>query len=216
MISTLLSLVGRLALRTAGWRYVHEAPHILRAVVIGAPHTSNWDFPFTVLVAWSLNVRFRWLGKHSLFDFPFGTFFRVLGGIPVVRHERKDMVSFAASHFEKYDQLVLLIAAEGTRKRVEYWKSGFYHIALKAKVPLLLGYFDYKNKVAGFGPVFYPTGDIKADMDHLRAFYSGIVGDVPENFGPVRLREEVPVEVEAPAEASLQTSGENKLERSSR
>jgi 1-acyl-sn-glycerol-3-phosphate acyltransferase len=159
------------------------------AVVIAAPHTSNWDLPFMLALAYALGVRPSWLGKRELFRWPFGWIMRLLGGIPVDRSARGDMVRQAVERFDA-GGLFLVIPPSGTRGRAECWKSGFYHIARGARVPIACGYLDYARRVGGIGLVFTPSGDVRADMDRLRAFYAPIRGRYPAHTTPVRLREE--------------------------
>jgi len=183
-------LIGRSWLRAFGWREEGERPNATTFVLIAAPHTTNWDLPFTLALSYVYDVPIRWAGKHSLFKPPFGPFMRLLGGVPIVRHERQNRVEQLAALFQQHEDLVLTVPAEGTRSRTEHWKSGFYHIAFTAKVPIVCGYLDYARKRGGFGLTFVPTGDIKTDMDRIRAFYEGKQGKFPEKFGPVRLRDE--------------------------
>jgi len=115
---------------------------------------------------------------------------RALGGIPVRRDKRENLVESLAALFEEYEDLALVVPAEGTRHHVDYWKSGFYHIARTANVPIVMSYLDYTEGRGGFGPAFYPSGDVRKDMDAIRAFYDGKQGKFPELFGHIRLREE--------------------------
>jgi len=135
-------------------------------------------------------LRISWLGKHKLFTPPFGWIMRAMGGVPVVRHKNQNTVSAMADAFTDHENLIVVIPAEGTRRRVEYWKSGFYQIALKAGVPIVPSYLDYSKKQGGFGPALIPTGDIQQDMQYLRDFYAPMKGKFADMFGPVRLREE--------------------------
>ena len=130
------------------------------------------------------------MGKDALFRPPFGWLMRRTGGIAIVRHERGGMVAQAARMLTSADELTLVVPAEGTRGRVSHWKSGFYHIARAANVPIVLGYLDYARRRGGFGPTIEATGDVRADMDKIRAFYSDKVARYPECFGDVRLKEE--------------------------
>ena len=141
-------------------------------------------------MAFVYDIPVRWMGKHTLFKAPFGTFFKRLGGIPIVRHRPGGVVGQMVEHFENNDSLVLMVPAEGTRSHVDYWKSGFYHIARGADVPVVLSYLDVSKKVGGVGPALALTGDFGADMDKIREFYSGMQGFRPENIGVIRLREE--------------------------
>lgn len=182
--------LARLFLKLTGWEPEGERPTAKKYVLIAAPHTTNWDFPYTLALAQIFNINIRWMGKHTLFAFPFGGIMKALGGIPIKRHTRGNLVQAMADDFVNHDELALTVPTEGTRSRVQYWKSGFYHIARKANVPIVMGYLDYKRKRGGFGPAFYPSGDLKKDMDAIRAFYADKTGKYPENFGPVRLKEE--------------------------
>ena len=149
-----------------------------------------------IAFAWYYGVQVAWLGKRQIFTWPFGPFFRALGGIPVVRERRTNMVDAMAkavvdTEIRGSGPLGLVIPAEGTRGRTEHWKSGFYHISRKSGLPIVLSYLDYERGVGGFGPdAIHPTGDIPNDMERIRAFYEGRQGRYPELFGPVRLAEE--------------------------
>lgn len=183
-------VLGRAYLRLIGWREEGGPPVQPPYVLIAAPHTTNWDLPHMLALSYVYDVPIRWAGKHTLFKAPYGWFMKALGGIPIVRHERRGRVQTLADLFEEYPDLVLTMPAEGTRSRREHWKSGFYHIARLAEVPIVCGFLDYGTKRGGFGPAIQPTGDLKADMDAIRDFYEGKAGLYPEKFGPVRLREE--------------------------
>ena len=186
----LKQLIGKAFLRVAGWKTDGEPPAVDRYVIIAAPHTSNWDMPFMLAMAFVYDIPVRWMGKHTLFKAPFGPFFKGLGGIPIVRHRPGGVVGQMVEHFENNDSLVLMVPAEGTRSHVDYWKSGFYHIARGADVPVILSYLDVSKKVGGVGPAIELTGDFGADMDKIREFYAGMQGFRPENIGVIRLREE--------------------------
>jgi 1-acyl-sn-glycerol-3-phosphate acyltransferase len=181
--------LSRLFLKLTGWKVVGTPPPAC-CIVIGAPHTSNWDFAYLVAMGTASGLQIGWLGKHSLFRWPFGWFAERLGGVPVRRDRRENLVQQVAKAFSETDALALCVPPEGTRKRTDYWKSGFYHIAAAADVPIAASFLDYRNKVGGFGPLLAPAGDITADMDVLRAFYADKPGKYPECFGEVRLREE--------------------------
>jgi 1-acyl-sn-glycerol-3-phosphate acyltransferase len=131
------------------------------------------------------------MGKDTLFRGPFGRILRRLGGIPVDRTHRGNLVRQMTELFEKSERLVLTVPAEGTRGYTPHWRSGFYHIARSANVPVVLGFLDYQRKRGGFGPELVLTGDMSQDMDEIRSFYSDKVGKYPESFGPVRLKEEM-------------------------
>jgi 1-acyl-sn-glycerol-3-phosphate acyltransferase len=185
--------LGRHVLRLLGWRTVGEFPRpgCDRCVLIAAPHTSNWDLPFMIAFAMAFELHISWMGKHTLFEGPFGRFMRWLGGIPVFRGERSGLVEDMAKLFAEREQLVLAIAPEGTRGRADHWKSGFYRIAREARVPIVPAYLDYGTRTAGFGPPILPSASsLRADMDQLRAIYAGKRGLYADDFGPVRLLEE--------------------------
>ncbi|MEM6955168.1 MAG: lysophospholipid acyltransferase family protein [Myxococcota bacterium] len=182
---------GLAFLRSIGWRLGGERPAPRKYVVIAAPHTSNWDFPITLGCLAAYDVDVKWVGKHTIFRGPMGPVMKRLGGVPVVRDRSTNFVAQMAGLFEEHDDFALTMATEGTRRRVDFWKSGFYHLARLANVPVVLGYLDYAKKEGGMGPAIELSGDVTADMDRVRAFYDGKVGCRPENFGPIRLRSEV-------------------------
>lgn len=178
-------LVGHAWLSAFGWRVEGVTDIPKKAVLIAAPHTSNWDFPFTLAVSYVLDLDFSWLGKHTLFEPPFGFIFRWLGGIPVDRRDRNNLVASVAQVLKENDELLLLIAPEGTRSRVGRWKTGFYYIALSAEVPIALGYLDFARKRGGILHVLHPTGDIEADMATIRQFYRSIEGKHPSRMSEI-------------------------------
>ncbi len=184
-------LLGALHLRLFGWRVEGALPaSIAKAVVVAAPHTSNWDLPFMLAVAFVLGVRPSWLGKRELFRAPFGWAMRALGGIPVDRGRRTNLVEQAVGRFGAAERLFLVIPPAGTRSMVKHWKSGFYHIARGARVPIVCAFLDYGRKVGGIRGIVEPTGDVGADMRRLRAFYADVRGKYPEQATPIQLLEE--------------------------
>lgn len=173
------------------WRVVrHTDPVPMPCVVIAGPHTSNWDFFAMVATARLNDVDMRWLGKREMFDGPLGWIFRGLGGVSVDRDAPGGLIGEMADLLRRSDDLVVVVPAEGTRDRVEHWKSGFYRIALEAGVPIQFTYVDAATRTSGFGPWIMPTGDVRADMDKVRAFYADKVGLRPDKFATPRLREE--------------------------
>ena len=162
--STLAQSIGRLILRLTGWRTEVIPPHTSRYVMIGAPHTSNWDFFAMLLLMTVERIPIRWMGKETLFRGPMGVIFRSLGAIPVNRGERTNMVEQIAAKFDEYDELVIGLSPEGTRKKTAYWRTGFYYIALKAEVPIVMAYIDYQERICGLGPSIKATGEIEADF----------------------------------------------------
>lgn len=160
------------------------------AVLIGAPHTSNWDFALMLAISWRHGFAPLWLGKHTLFKAPFGGIMRALGGIPVNRTNPGKLVEEVVARVRDGQQHFLVVTPEGTRHRGTVWKSGFYRIARDADLPLVLGYVDSTTRTAGLGPTIHLTGDVTADMDRIRAFYADKHGINPDDFTPPRLREE--------------------------
>jgi 1-acyl-sn-glycerol-3-phosphate acyltransferase len=181
--------IGRAWLRAFGWSVEGGVPDVPKAVVVAAPHTTNWDLPFTLAVAWALGIRIRWVGKHTLFRAPFGGLMRALGGVSVDRRGSNDAVSAIAALLERHQRLLLIIPPEGTREKADRWKTGFYYIALAADVPIILGYLDYQRKVGGLGHVFQPTGVLEDDVAAIRSFYSTIRGKYPERESEIVFRD---------------------------
>lgn len=182
-------LIGSLLLRLGGWRIHGELPDEAAVVAI-APHTSNWDFYWLLLVKWKLRLRPRFLGKHTLFRGPLGWFMYSLGGIPVDRSKTAGLVEQAAGVFRDAPGVKLAIAPEGTRRLTESWKSGFYEIARTAGVPVVPVTINYERRGIIIGQPLALTGDRRADMDRLREFFEAGKGRNPEQQGPVLLREE--------------------------
>jgi len=180
--------LANMVLKLFGWRAEGSLGGQPKCVLIVAPHTSNWDFPVMLLLAVALRLKVTWMGKHTLFRPPFGWIMRRLGGLPIDRGARHNMVEQAVESFRTHDRMVLAILPEGTRKRTPFWKSGFYHIAVGAHVPIALGFADYRRKVGGIGGMIVPSGDVDADMALIRDFYSGIIGKRPDQFGEIRLK----------------------------
>ena len=174
-------------MKLAGWRTHVVPPHTSSFVLIGAPHTSNWDFLLVLALIYIESIPIRIMGKDTLFRWPLGIFMRAIGAIPVNRRERTSMVDMIAARFEQEQNLIIGIAPEGTRSSAKHWRSGFYYIALKAKVPIVMAYLDYGNKVVGIGPNIKPTGNIDADFEKIRDFYSGIKGKFPRKQGTIKL-----------------------------
>lgn len=169
-----------LFLRVFGWRMEGQFPDISKCVMIAAPHTSNWDLPIMLFFAFAFNTKLYFMVKDAVFFWPFGRFFRWLGGIPIDRRKPNGVVAQSVQAFHDNEELVLVVPPAGTRSKVRYWKTGFYRIAEGAGVPIVLGFLDYGRKVGGVGPVVIPTGDIEADMETIRSFYDGITAKYPE------------------------------------
>ena len=176
------SLVRRIALLIfifAGWKVNGQPPTLAHYVVIAAPHTSNWDFIFTLCLAFIYRLDPVIMMKDTWFRWPLGPVFRWLGALPIDRSRANNMVAQSIAQFNQQDNLILVVPPSGTRKRVLYWKTGFYHIAHGAGVPIALGFLDYQRRVGGFGPTLRPSGDIDADMTAIRNFYRNIAGKYP-------------------------------------
>jgi 1-acyl-sn-glycerol-3-phosphate acyltransferase len=184
-------LIARFFLTLSGWSQEGARPAAHKFVLLAAPHTSNWDLVYLLALAALYGVDVSWMGKHTLFSPPFGGLMRRLGGIPIRRDRREAVVVQMARAFAERESLALVVPAEGTRGHVDHWKSGFYHIARTAQVPIVMGYLDYARRRGGFGPALIPTGDVSKDMDAIRDFYGDKVGKYPELCGEIRLAEEL-------------------------
>lgn len=181
ILTPLLRLLAILLLKLSGWKAVGRPLENARFVLIGAPHTSNWDFVLMLLVVLKLRLKLFWMGKNSLFPAPIGWLMKWLGGIPVDRSRHHNLVDHTVRQYQENPELIVLIPPEGTRSRVKEWKTGFYHIAVNAQVPVLMGYIDASKKEAGLADFFHPTGNIEVDMPAIRAFYADKTGINPEN-----------------------------------
>ena len=181
ILTPILRVISIVILRIIGWETKGKEISHQRFVLIAAPHTSNWDFPLMLLVILKLKLRIFWMGKDTLFPFPFAGLMRWLGGIPINRAASHNVVRETVRQYKDNKELVVLIPPEGTRSKVTKWKTGFYHIANLAKVPILLGYVDFKNREAGFVDFFYPTGDLESDMEEIRKFYAPLKGLIADN-----------------------------------
>ena len=170
-----------LILKIWGFKQTGNYPRdIPKKLYIVYPHTSNWDFPLGILMKGAIPMDVQYVAKDSLFKWPYGWLFRALGGIPVDRKKRTNFVEMMVGLYQKYNKLSFAIAPEGTRKKVEKWKTGFYYISLQAKIPLILVKFDYKNKKVHFSNPFFPSGDFDADMNLIARHFVGTVGKNPE------------------------------------
>ncbi len=178
VVNSTLRLISIVFLRLNGWQVTGVLPPgAAKSVLIAAPHTSNWDLPYTLMVAFTLRLNIYWMGKASIFRFPFGPLMRWLGGIAVDRTKSNNLVAASAQAIVDADGPVqLVVPPEGTRGRTRQWKTGFYFIAQQAQVPIVLAYMDYQRKRSGLGPVFTPTGDVEKDMAEIKQFYAGIKG----------------------------------------
>ena len=166
-----------------GWKIEGEMPkNISQCVIIGAPHTSNWDFVYAMAALRIIQVKPNYLAKKQLFWWPLSLLLKKTGGIAVDRSKSHNLVESIFTLFQSHEKLLMLFPAEGTRSAVKKWKTGFYWVALKAGVPVYMAYLDYGKRRAGIGPRLDVTGDIQADFKKIKAFYSGIQPCVEKNF----------------------------------
>ena len=156
--------------------------------MIAAPHTSNWDFPLGIMAIRAIRLDVSWIGKHTIFRWPFGWFFRWLGGTPVDRGHSEDLIQQMTDLFNRSDRLIFALAPEGTRRKTDHWKTGFYHIATAANVPIALGYLDFGRKQVGVTETFMPSGDIEADFQLIREYYQDKIGKNPENTSLIQVK----------------------------
>ncbi|HVM94810.1 MAG TPA: lysophospholipid acyltransferase family protein [Candidatus Acidoferrales bacterium] len=187
-VSAFMHGLAKLLFRLTGWKIEGGVPSPPRCVIIAAPHTSNWDAFVLVTAAYIFRVKLSWFVKDAAFFWPLGPIVRYFGGVPIDRLTRRNMVQQAIDQFAARDNFLLAVPPEGTRKHSTHWKSGFYHIARGAGVPIVLGYVDYKRKVAGLGPCFIPTDDLDADFKVFVEFYSHVTPKYPADKGIVAPR----------------------------
>lgn len=189
----LLRLFARFYLWVGRWRLEGEKPDHPKYVIIAYPHTSNWDFIYMKFCASIMGIELSWMGKKELFSpRPWGWFMKWLGGVPIDRSAAHGVVGEMVQALKNADALVLGVPASGTRRKTEHWRSGFYHIARQADVPIVLSDLDYGRKRARMGKVIMPTGDIVKDMETIRKWYGDTQGRDPSKMTPIRLREEAP------------------------
>lgn len=176
-------------LRLIGWRSVLAPLPGAKGIIVVYPHTSNWDFVIGVLYKISVGLPARWVGKHTLFRWPMRRLFLHLGGIPIRRNERSGFVEALLEEFARNDRMWLALTPEGTRSRTDYWKSGFYRIAVAGRLPVGLGFIDYSTRTIGIDTYLQLTGDVPADFARISAFYKDKRGCRPQNEGRIRLRQ---------------------------
>lgn len=186
----MIKLIARLFLAISGWKAEGQRPLARRFVLIAAPHTSNWDLVYLLAFASIFDLKLSFVAKQEIFRWPFGGLMRRVGGIPVRRDRRQNLVQQLAEHLQAASDMALTIPAEGTRSYVPHWKSGFYHIAMGASVPVVCGFLDYERRRGGFGPELTLSGHPSDDMEPIRDFYSGVKARYPDLAGEIRLKEE--------------------------
>lgn len=175
--------ISKFILYLFGWKVTgHVPPEIKKAIILDVPHTSTYDFFIGRFAFYVLGIDIRLLIKKEAFRWPFGGLLKRVGGIPIDRTGHTNKTKAVVALFEEHDSLFVGIAPEGTRKLVKRWKRGFYFIALEAKIPIFLGYMDYKKKEGGLGSIFYPTGDYEKDLAEIEAYYRNVHARHPERF----------------------------------
>ena len=173
-------------LKLLGWKLQGDLPTVNKAIVIFAPHTSNWDFVLMFLVRYARGMDVSFLGKHTIFRWPFGYFLRAMGGIPLVRHASHQAIREVLELFKQRDKLLLALSPEGTRRHLDHWKLGFYTLALKTGVPLVMTYLDKPTKVLGIGPLVHLSGNLEEDFAVFRAFYGDKRGIRPNQASTIQ------------------------------
>jgi 1-acyl-sn-glycerol-3-phosphate acyltransferase len=186
-----LQATSKILLGFVGWSIKSSPPDSSQYVLLGAHHTSNWDFPLALLGMRAMGIPFHWVAKHTLFFWPLGIVFRKLGGVAVDRNAAHGFVDEAAALFSTNDRLVLAIAPDGTRSKVRFWKTGFYQIASKAEVPIAFGYLDYKTKTIGVAEGINSSGVIENDMPIIRDFYRNVQAKYQDRVSDMALRSEI-------------------------
>jgi len=186
--NALIYFFAKILFKMTGWKLDVEMPKEPKFVLIAVPHTSNWDLPLMLLISIVYGVQFHWVAKDSLFKGPFGIYLKWLGGVPVNRRSRTHFTDQIIEVIKESKELIIVMAPAGTRSRAEYWKSGFYHIAMGAGVPVVFGFLDYGKKIGGFKPGFFPSGDIDKDLEIAAKFYKDKKGKYNENFGSIRVK----------------------------
>lgn len=185
----MVSRLCRFLLRLFGWQLVFAPPPSPKTVIIGYPHTSNWDFPLAMLWRFATGFPMLWVAKKEMFQNPLGGLFQRWGGVPLDRSKPEGFIEQVCAEFDKRDVFHLAIAPEGTRKRTDHWKTGFHRIAVAANVPLGLGFLDYGKKQLGIADWIVLSGDRDADLERIRAFYADKRGYRPERAGEIRFRD---------------------------
>lgn len=177
--------LGRTMMALTGWRFEGTLPDLAKFVIVVVPHTSNWDFVFGVYAKLALALEVTWIGKHTLFRWPLGAVFRRLGGVPVIRDKAHDVVSQVVAEFNARDRMVFALAPEGTRSRVDEWRSGYWHIARQAQVPIVPVGLDYRKRAIVIGEPLTTGDTLEADEQLLRQFFSQIQPRVPAGYSPI-------------------------------
>ncbi len=180
--------IGSFFLKLIGWKTAGQLPPFQKYVLISEPHTSNWDLPLMLLLSMRIGFKLNWVAKDTLFKGLFGRYLKWMGGIPVNRRSRNNFVDQTIEALNKNEKIIIVVSPAGTRGHTHFWRSGFYHIAQGAGVPIVMGFLDYPNKTGGIGPYILTSGNMEKDFERLRDFYATVKGKYPEKFGPVKLR----------------------------
>lgn len=175
-----MRLLSKFVMWISGWKIVGTPPQEKKYIMIAAPHTSNWDLLYARAAFYILRIRVRYTIKKELFFFPLGLILKAIGGLPINRKSKDNMVDKMIQLYNNWDRLVILITPEGTRSYSPEWKKGFYYIAQGANIPISLGFLDYEKKEAGIGPLIYPSGNYEADLEKIQSFYRTISAKYPE------------------------------------
>ncbi|MCP3941336.1 MAG: glycerol acyltransferase [Desulfobacteraceae bacterium] len=162
---------ANISLFLLGWKIQGKIPKIKKFILVAAPHSSNWDFIFFLLIIFKFQIPVHWMGKDSMFIWPFKRLLKYLGGIPINRAQKGNNVAVMVEAINQADRLIITIAPSGTRKDATHWKTGFYQIAKQTQIPIVCGFLDYKLKTGGIGPMIFPTNDMDADIQTIKAFY---------------------------------------------
>ena len=187
ILKTILFGIAMFFLKILGWKKVGSLPDTSKYVIVIAPHTSNWDVFYGVILTFAFKLDVYFMAKKELFQWPFGPIVKLLGGMPIDRSASGNTVDHVIRKYAEHERLVIAIAPEGTRSKEKYWKTGFYHIAAGARVPILLGYLDYATKTGGAGPLIMPSGVIEKDMQTIGKFYGTVTGKYADKTGPVSI-----------------------------
>jgi 1-acyl-sn-glycerol-3-phosphate acyltransferase len=182
LLRPIFYLFANVALFILGWKTKGKMPDIKKFILVAAPHSSNWDFVYFLLIIFKFQIPVHWMAKESMFVWPFKGFLKRLGGIPINRSKRGNVVADMVDTIGQADRLIITIAPSGTREKVTQWKTGFYQIASQANIPIVCGFVDYKLKTGGIGPVILPTGDMDADMKTIKVFYTDKFGRYFEKY----------------------------------
>ncbi|MFC1821859.1 lysophospholipid acyltransferase family protein [Thermodesulfobacteriota bacterium] len=183
IVKTFMRWLALIIFKISGWKAAGQRPSLSKYVIIAAPHTSNWDFFYTICLAFILGIKPQIMMKSAWFRWPLAPLLRWSGAIPIDRSGSHNLVAQSIQAFNEHTRMVLVVPPSGTRKKVMYWKTGFYHIARGAGVPVVLGYLDYGKKVGGIGPTVPITGHMEADMKTIQGFYADIKGKYPGKHG---------------------------------